>query len=78
VLLGKTKVVKKKLNPVFAFKQKFLISGQQTPTISIVIYDYDAMSMDDPMGKIDIECLEHVNEVVEEVSELRRIFNKHR
>jgi len=59
VLMGQTKVVKKKLSPVWNFKENFLINRTQSPEVKIIVYDYDAMSLDDPMGTLDIDVMQH-------------------
>jgi len=52
--VGKTKIIKKRLDPTWNETFEFLLSRTFAPIIIIEIFDYDMMSGDDPMGMLQI------------------------
>ena len=52
--VGKTKVMKKKLNPKWNANFAFLLTKEMSPVIIVEIFDHDMLSGDDPMGKLTI------------------------
>jgi len=60
-LFGKTKTIKKTLNPKWKSEHSFLLTDHHSSIICISLWDHDAMSASDPMGAVNIPLSNFLN-----------------